>query len=66
MARVNHKKVRQLLNQERNSITDRQFFVSAAIFALALVPVIKGVHPIAVICISGVLGVAIGGAAGVF
>ncbi|HPK16183.1 MAG TPA: nitric oxide reductase activation protein NorD [Clostridia bacterium] len=28
MARVNHKKVRQLLNQERNSITDRQFFVS--------------------------------------
>lgn len=45
---------------------DRQFFVSAAIFALVLVPVIKGVHPIAVICISGVLGVAIGGAAGVF
>lgn len=28
MARVNHKKVRQLLNQERNSITDKQFFVS--------------------------------------
>lgn len=28
MTRVNHKKVRQLLNQERNSITDRQFFVS--------------------------------------
>ena len=45
---------------------DRQFFVSAAIFALMLVPVIKGVHPIAVICISGVLGVVIGGAAGVF
>lgn len=28
MARVSHKKVRQLLNQERNKITDRQFFVS--------------------------------------
>lgn len=28
MARVNHKKVRQLLNQERSSITDKQFFVS--------------------------------------
>ena len=25
MARVNHKKVRQLLNQERSSITDKQF-----------------------------------------
>lgn len=28
MARVNHKKVRQLLNREKGSITDRQFFVS--------------------------------------
>lgn len=28
MARVNHKKVRQLLNREKGSITDKQFFVS--------------------------------------
>lgn len=28
MARVNHKSVRQLLNEERGRITDRQFFVS--------------------------------------
>ena len=28
MARVNHKKVKQLLNEKRSKITDRQFFTS--------------------------------------
>ena len=28
MARVNHKKVKQLLNEERSRISDRQFFTS--------------------------------------
>ena len=28
MARVNHKRVKQLLNEKRSRITDRQFFTS--------------------------------------
>ena len=28
MARVNHKKVKQMLDQNRSKITDRQFFTS--------------------------------------
>ena len=28
MAKVNHKRVRQLLNENRSKITDRQFFTS--------------------------------------
>lgn len=28
MARVNHKKVKQLLSEKRSKITDRQFFTS--------------------------------------
>lgn len=28
MARVNHKKVRQLMNEKRSKISDRQFFSS--------------------------------------
>ena len=28
MARVNHKRVKQLLNEKRSKITDKQFFTS--------------------------------------
>ena len=33
MARVNHKKIKQLIAQKQKTITDRQFFVSRALAA---------------------------------